>query len=606
MKNSYSKFISKSVFIILIIFIFCTFFTSIEIEDIWWHLKTGQWIWTHKLVPNYDLFPFFNGVKTHWLCNFEWLGSTIYYLIYSKFGFLGLKFFRPIFFLSIIGVFYFYSRRVLPYYLLAILVYILTYGCSQRGFLRPEAFDYVFIQIFLIILFSFEKTSKKNILFILPILGIFWANLHLGSFVYGVPLISIFLLSALVKFANEKLNNTLAVDRQLSQVKYLAFILIVYLFVFFVTPYGLEGFLYPFRAFLDPGFINIYQSWSTIQESRPPSHFEARLIILFLLSCVFLFLNRRNAFTALLLFVVSLFFYLQCQRNIVFFSILALYGIVENANAISFKEKYKSFFKGWHINLFLLFFSIFLLFQIFNMATQKWYCDGKFVRRISMVEDPRFFAVRKLLQDNKITGPVYNNHDLLGGWLIWSGYPQWRVFVDGRHARDNERTNDSNLIFLDPKQNWPIAEQKYGFKIAVLDSWFPSLGTSITKYFSQLPDWQLIYANGPILVYVKKGQFQLSDDLDQYSAKLKSINVEKKDIEQLKRLWIAREKDKSWDITNQLSSDTDILLSGAALYVLGYKGAGIKYLIESLKVGKDKPLLPFIRLVLIENMKVFK
>ena len=596
-----NKIISRSVFLILIIFIFCVFFQHIEIEDIWWHLKTGQWIWTHQLVPHYDLFPFFNNVKTHWLCNFEWLGSTIYYLVYLKFGFLGLKIFRSMLFLSMIGIFYSYSRKIFPFYLLVILVFILTYGCSQRYFLRPDAFNYVFIQLFLITLFSFEKTSQKNILFILPILGIFWVNLHLGSFVYGASLIGIFLLSALVKFANEKLNNTRNADKQLFQVRCLAFILIIYLSAFFLTPYGWEGFLYPFRAFLNPGFIHIDQIMSMVEESVPPSHFDPRLVILFILSCIFLFLNRRKAFTVLLLFVISFFFYLKSQRNITFFSIAAVYGIIENAHSISFKEKYKDLFKPLYINLFLVLFSFFLLFQAFNMVIQEWYCDGKFVRPFFMEEDPRFSALRKQLQENNITGPVYINHDIFGGWLIWSGYPQWKVFVDTRGS-NNERYRDYNLIGLFPGKNWPIAEKKYGFKIAVLDSWFPSLGAPVIKYFNQLPDWQLIYASGPILVYVKKGQFHLSDDLNQYSMKLKSINVEKKDIEQLKQLCIARLKMKQpFDMTNQLSSDTDIFLSGAALYVLGYQGAGIKYLIKSLEVGKDKLLLPFAAFVLSEH-----
>ena len=596
-----NKIILGSVFLILIIFIFCTFFQHIEIEDIWWHLKTGQWIWEHRSVPNYDLFDLFssfNNVKAHWLCNFQWLGSTIYYLVYLKFGFLGLKVFRSMLFLSIIGIFYFYGRKILPSYLLVILVFILTYGCSQRYFLRPDAFNYVFIQLFLITLFSFEKTSQRNILFILPVLGIFWVNLHLGSFVYGVSLISIFLLSALVRFTNEKFNNTLDVDKQAFQVRCLAFILIIYLSVFFLTPYGLEGFLYPFRAFLSPGFIHIDQIMSAIEESMPPSHFDVYLIVLFLLSSIFLFLNRQKAFTALLLFVISFFFYLKSQRNITFFSILAVYGIVENAKSIFFKERYKGLFKSLYVNLFLVLFSFFLLFQLFNMVTQKWYCDGKFVRQFLMEEDPRFSLVRKQLQENNITGPVYINHDIFGGWLIWCGYQRWRTFIDTRGS-NNERYRDYNLIGLFPAKNWPIAQKKYGFKIAVLDSWFPSLGAPIIEYFDQLPDWQLICANGPILVYVKKGQFHLPDDLNQYSTKLKSINVERKDIEQLKQLYMARLKVKQpFDMTNQLSSDTDIFLSGAALYVLGYKGAGVKYLIKSLEVGKDKMLLPFVALVL--------
>ncbi len=471
--------------------------------------------------------------------------------------------------------------------------------------MRPDAFNYVFIQLFLITLFSFEKTFNKKILFILPILGIFWVNLHLGSFVYGVSLISIFLLSALVKFANEKLNHTPVVDKRLLQIKYLGFILVVYLSTFFLTPYGLEGFLYPFRAFLSPGFIHINQIMSTVTESMPPSHVDARTIILFLLGCIFLFLNRRNAFTALLLFVISFFFYLKSQRNITFFFILALYGIIENARSISFKEKYKNLIKSQYINIFLVFFSFFLLFQIFNMVTEKWYCDGKFVRHFFMEEDPRFSSVRKLLQENNIIGPVYINQDRLGGWLIWCGYQQWKPFIDTRDS-NNERFQDFNLIEMYPNKNWPIAEEKYGFKIAVLDSWFPYLGAPIIKYFNQLPDWQLICASGPILVYVKKGQFKLSDALDQYSTKLRSIHVEKKDMERLKQLWFAREDHKSLDLTNQLSYDTDIFLSGAALYVLGYKGAGIKDLIKSLEVGKDKELLDFIALVLIENRKALQ
>ena len=70
------------------------------------------------------------------------------------------------------------------------------------------------------------------------------------------------------------------------------------------------------------------------------------------------------------------------------------------------------------------------------------------------------------------------------------------TFIDTRGS-NNERYRDYNLIGLFPAKNWPIAQKKYGFKIAVLDSWFPSLGDPIIKYFDQLPDWQLICANGP-------------------------------------------------------------------------------------------------------------
>src|SRR5271157_4389829 len=60
--------------------------------DLWWHLRAGQWIVQHHLVPATDLFSAY-GIGKPWVA-YSWLFEAVVYAIYRSAGLLGLLIFK--------------------------------------------------------------------------------------------------------------------------------------------------------------------------------------------------------------------------------------------------------------------------------------------------------------------------------------------------------------------------------------------------------------------------------------------------------------------------------------------------------------------------------
>ena len=56
--------------------------------DIWWHLRTGQWIVEHAQVPATDPFSAY-GMGNHWVA-YSWLFEVLVYGLFTKFGLMGI------------------------------------------------------------------------------------------------------------------------------------------------------------------------------------------------------------------------------------------------------------------------------------------------------------------------------------------------------------------------------------------------------------------------------------------------------------------------------------------------------------------------------------
>ena len=250
------KCLKLSSLLLFFLALFLSFFRYIEFSDSWWHLAAGRWIVEHHNVPHVD--PFVPSGQSPWLLT-SWLGDIILYLVYQCDGILGLKLFRAFWFVGVLAVFLFYAYRKIPLPGVFILLFLLQCGFSRRCLLRPDIFNFLFIQISLICLLSYYNNSNRRSLGILLIVGIFWLNLHLGGFVYGNALIGFFLLAAII-------------TKSFHKVRDLSIVCILYVFFLSFNPYGLEGAIHPFKIFLAPDYIHFYKFHQLIEEDQFPSY----------------------------------------------------------------------------------------------------------------------------------------------------------------------------------------------------------------------------------------------------------------------------------------------------------------------------------------------
>jgi len=598
--NLSEKILKPATFAILIIFLFSFLLIPVEFEDVWWHIKTGEWIVENMQVPHHDPFTSIE-TQTPWVFT-QWLGSTIYYGVYKAGGAPGLKLFRVIFFLTVIALFAFYASKRIPFSLLVPLLILMAYGLVNRTMLRPFVFNFIFIQIFLINLFSYENTSNRKNLVILPIAGMLWANLHLGSFVYGMSLIALFLASAVIEYLNLKIGKRGDNSRALHKIKELSVTLLIYPLCFLATPYGLEGFLYPFKVFLFPHFINFYKFNQVISEMAPPDYIftlkGSWVIILIILDLACILLSKRNKFTRMLLFVSSFFFFLHGMRGSAFFTITSLYIIAECAGDISLKKKWASLKFSRQLKPALLCaIIIFLCLNLIRMFNSKIIYNNRTIKLLSLdYSRNNPIPTIQFMKNIGLSGPVFSN-DKLGGYLIWSSYPQLRPFVDGRQL--NQELFANHIVILrDPDKFWPIAEKQYSFQIALLDT-KRNTTYRLVEYLKESPSWQLIFVDGSLLLYVKRGVFDLPKSAASFEKRIKSMPVSPEDVQILK---------------NSVSSPTPrgiksffnpppqyihpFLEEGITLFGIGYRGQGVKYLAKIPNVTNPGVIKEVIRAVL--------
>ena len=568
------------------------FYKPVEIEDNWWHLASGRWIMEHKSVPHNDPFPSFPEAKP-WILT-QWLGSVFFYGIYTIGGIEGLKIIRLCIFLLIIGMYFIYARRKIPISFLAVIILLMESGFAGRVLLRPDIFNYIFIQLFFIILLFYRKTQKRSVLYILPALGVLWGNLHLGSFVYGYLLIALFLSAFIVQWIILKAERR---DEQESKIlirsiRDMAILFLVYGLAFFVSPYGSEAGLYPYKVFLLPDFIHLYKFVNIVGEANPPAYlFSWKGFWFFALSAAALtalLCNQKDRLLHIFLFVFPLFFFLRGSRAVGFFIIAAVYIIAECAAQCRFSERFRTFRHARSVDAFLTTILLFVLsFQIIHGLTERVYADGRFSKMYALGVDPRLptQAVR-FLKDNNINGLVFAN-DVLGGFLIWSAYPQLRPFVDARNVINPDLSFKQMRVMNKPQMYWPRLAEEFQFKIILLDLSWPSSSRFI-EYISRAPDWQLVFMKGVDVIFVKRGAFPLKEDIDLFQDRLRNKKVDDEDLNSLSKASSLPPRGWRKELFFPKPQYSEVLEEAYTLFDLGFEGAAVKKLIQAYRVSDDK------------------
>ena len=412
----------------------------------------------------------------------------------------------------------------------------------------------------------------------------------MGAVVYGVPLISIFLMAACIRYFNHRLKGeNINKNAAAVQVKHITGVLLLYVMGFLINPYGVQGFLFPFKVFLVPSFIDFYKINRVTAEMQPPMYLFMSLnyFYFFILAGLGLFavMFKKDRVELVFLLAASLFAFLYAQRNSSFFVLVCAYVIIEGVRNLDLGKIWKKVRQSaiWDFAMMAAV-AIFLIIQIVNLWGENVFVDGKKYKHLFLEVNPYVSSSINLLKDNGITGPVFNDIPL-GNSLLWYDYPKLRPFDDGRHV-DKERFQDSIALALRPEIYWTQAERKYGFKVMI--AFQAGSSEHLIKYIDSRPDWQLIAVVGRIVVYVKRGMYHLPEELDQLQQRLRSATVTDQDKIQLEILAQKRPRAYLQRFFSPSPIEVDTFSAGEVLMSLGYKGAAVKDFINGLKVSDQR------------------
>lgn len=149
--------------------------------DMWWHLKTAEWIWRHGAFPTTDPFSF-TYAGHPWIAK-EWLSQLIYF---GAFQLGGWNFVSAAGLTSVaasVAILYWYASRWIKPSIAASIVLACLLLTSSTITIRPHLFSMPILIIWTFELFDASMRGRSPSYFLL-ILLVAWANLH-AAFTMG-------------------------------------------------------------------------------------------------------------------------------------------------------------------------------------------------------------------------------------------------------------------------------------------------------------------------------------------------------------------------------------------------------------------------------------
>lgn len=493
------------VIILLVTLLFISQLNTIVTVDLWWSLKTGEYIIENLRVPHVDIFSYTLGNRA-WL-DHEWFSQVLFYLIFSWFGPLGLNIFKALIISASFLILLFLALSKYKKIALAVFVTLLSIlAFGYRTFLRPEIFSYLFLCIFLYVL------EREKRIYLLPFLQIIWVNLH-GYFILGPILV--FLYATVEFFSGDK-----------EKAKQFAMVLVWIVLACFINPYFYKGALYPLRILVDV-FTEQKIYMENVHELKMPIRFSFSKYLFFWLFAIFTSMTfiinlKRAKIKHVILFALTFLASYMAIRNAPIFIFLGTITASVNLNEADLTKR----ISGKRYNFIILFLISGLIYFFLSNGYYEFTNQSLFKKTGSEVSNLLVpIGACDFLEDNDIKGRVFNTMDF-GSYIGYRFFPQRRTFID---TRTDLYRDDFYVLYAEAQHypaKWHELHKRYGFEIVVLRHLF-SGSERILRYLYKHKNWRLVYYDENSCVFLSDSIKNNGSgiDLSQKALVVSDINI---------------------------------------------------------------------------------
>lgn len=474
-------------------------FKGLREPDLWWQIKTGEWILAHGNVPNQDIFSFTQKGNT-WI-NIKWGFEVLAALVSFAAGAESVFIIQALMLLLLLFFLWKLTREVAAtfasdvglekaFFLLLPLFFV---SIDYRINGRPEMFSHFFSVVFAWLHLKFRNGNKKIIWWLIP-LQCLWANLH-EAFAVGVVISTTFAIAYFIeyKILNPQYFNTKT---------YLVYVIAILLSVIaiFINPYGSKMLLQPFAI-----FNQIFQNKFTTELLSITSHqywqkeawlglFWILVAILYLVQVILK--NKKNiqklSIGYWLLVLAFIYLATSAFRNIVF-PVLLLYpiAVVAASNLLNQSATFSKVAVALSAALLLMFY----LSVITNFYYNKTNSRDRFGLQIRPDYNPIGAAI--YIEQKKLSGKCFSDY-LTSSYLLWK-LNNFETFIDLRDLDVFPASffhTFSHAVIFPEKFN--ELNQQYRFDYAVL---YRPQFQNLHLYLSNKNGFRLVYADAIAAVY---------------------------------------------------------------------------------------------------------
>jgi len=399
--------------------------------DVWWQIRTGQWILENNQVPKIDVFSF-TYLNDPWI-NVKWFAEVLMATVNDVFGAEWLVLLQIVCIILIlsfclkltntVGLKYTDVKPSIPKMGIMISVLLMLFTINYRMNSRPEMFSHLLVIVYLYYLFKYSK-SKSNWLYIIIPLQIVWTNTH-EAYGMGIVLILIFLFSHWVEYFLYK------------QEKPLKFTLVGIgaILSSAINPNGAKMIAHPFNIF---GQLSENKFTSELVGFKNEDFWQYQAFIMLVVFAVcLLFLLKRegkkfssikevaNTLGIAYLLIVLAFFYLSLTafRNIPFLMIVCTPLLAKFIDAKFSTENKKKYYGVIAASFF------FYCFMASNQYYNKLLPYQRFGIGVNAERTP--IGAAQFLKENNINGKGFVDF-LTSAYFLYELQPDYKSYIDLR------------------------------------------------------------------------------------------------------------------------------------------------------------------------------
>jgi tetratricopeptide (TPR) repeat protein len=514
LKNTLFKLALATCFLVAIVFSLKT----LHEPDLWWQIRTGEWILEHGEVPATDVFSYtYEG--TPWV-NIKWGFEVVGALISKTWGpetVLLLQVLASCLLLFFVlrsttalaakyNLNHDIYKAVLP-----LLVLVMLTGIAYRINGRPEMLSHLFTAVFIFILLRNHAAPGRKILWLIP-LQLIWANFH-EAFATGWALVFIFAISSWIEYyfyTKKKIAGPVQKPILLSITALISVAVVA------INPNGLALLESPFRIF-EQVFENKYTTELLGIDSYlywKREAYTAVFMLVITLVGLFTVIQKKKkekwywqlvqAHGISCFFLIAAFTYLAstAYRNIILLDIVLFPFFVNSLVLLLQKVEMKKWLtKSIQVLPFIsLLCGIALYVAVVSGSYYRFTkAEEHYGLEVLSINNPDGAA--NYIRDHNLAGKIAFNDYLTSSYLMWKLQPSFKTMID---LRDLDVFPASFFRQFAEAINFPDSfkafEKRYNTEYVVL---FRSQYNTLHRYLYADSSYSMVYADVVAVVYQK-------------------------------------------------------------------------------------------------------
>ncbi len=452
--------------------------------DMYWHLRTGQYILETRTIPSADPFSW-TALGLPWV-DVHWLSQVMLYGTYTVLGMPGLAVLVAA--LVVLAFVFVWKQMEGGPFVRAFIVVLAAAAAGAVWTPRSQMATFVFTPLiaYLVYLYKWKQIDR---LWLIPIVFVLWVNLH-GGYVSGFIVLGAVL-------AGEIVNRVLGYDGpevlNWKRWRKLLIIAVISGAVLLINPYTVAALQLPFRT------VNIGVLQDFIEEWAAPNFhelYQQPMVWMLLLTLVVIgWSGRRLDATDAVLLVIFAYISFLARRNIGLFAVICAPILSRHASALISRYRWgqRPPSRGKPVINWII------LLLILGAAGLKVLVP--IVPSAQAQGEAKILPVKAAdwIVANRPDGKLFNSYNW-GGYLLWRLWPAYPIYADGRTDVYPNAFLQEYLQIVSGQKDAPALFDERGIRTVIIEQESP-----LVTQLLQSGQWQEAYRDDMAAVLTRRG-----------------------------------------------------------------------------------------------------